>query len=303
VLLSSAQYADAVRSIRRIIPNGDNMRESRNEETRTTRYEFDSWLSQVEHAEKHARPSFQSYEMAASAFFGDVDWHESLKMAQYGWPEGVKKADAISQAILNKITSLIEREHVQYEVAGNDFDVAMVNQGVPECWIRTETTLESGQGFKHVRIVFNLGARYDVSAETMVTKGAAGAALVQALEMGGIRCEVVLATKAETSGFSSKEHVETFATIKQADQPLDIDRLIFALAHPASHRRIIFAIRESSPKFNEVGSSVTLQAADRGDIYIERAAGWEAEWSSPEAAIQWIIEQLKKQGVILAEAA
>jgi hypothetical protein len=104
---------------------------------------------------------------------------------------------------------------------------------------------------------------------------------------------------------------ETYIRLKEFDQNIDTSLLAFALAHPANLRVLMFSIFEQMPgdvrealgvPNGGYGKPAEVRVENRGDIYIPKCYGSEAQWQSVEAAEKWIIEQLKKQGITLNTA-
>lgn len=264
---------------------------------------FESWgelLHFAETRETKCKNLSSREHTSDDGWYGTSTFNKAIDLAQHGWPEGTERVAKLAATIADKITSLVERDITFMDTNGCAFDIGLVNMGVPECWANSYPVLQFGHGRKVLRCVFNVSALADVNEQTMIRKGATAAVLIQALEYSGFRCEVTLASGVEdTCGAACKE-IDTYTIIKPADQSLDIDRLVFALANPASHRRINFSVREGFWDFmecNQYGYGKSKDVADKGDIYIQRSHGYEEQWASEANCVKWILEELKKQGV------
>lgn len=233
---------------------------------------------------------------------------EALALARDGWPEGEQHIRRLSLAMFDRVSTLIERPVYRYDVEGSDFDVARVVDGEPEHWTRQETITTEDPGRRVVRIVLNIAASAGVGANEIRAKGAAVAALAELLDHAGHGSQIDIAAPFEGSGTRSEVH----ARIKDADQPLDLPRVAFALAHPSCLRRIVWAIREGHPPAIRRAQSVDAHGGyatpadvvneyDKGDLYIGRSYYGEPQWANEAAARAWVIEQLKTQGVHLRE--
>lgn len=260
---------------------------------------FESFSSLIERAinRKHAGRETDSRNTRSSEFpfYRTTCFDDAVKLGRDGWPEGSAKIAKLANVLTDKISSMIETQAIRYDVTGNDFDVAMMLESVPEYW----TTLETVEGSNNrvVKLLVNIGARVDVSSAQITRKGVAIATLVQALEIAEIRTEIEFISHA-ISGLHS---VTVTCKIKNADQPIDIDRLAFSLAHPSTLRRLIFSIRESYGDFMRlgIGGSIDTPSAriDANAINIDRAL----IFSSDDQSLAWIKNQLKAQGVNLSE--
>jgi hypothetical protein len=221
-------------------------------------------------------------------FGGVATLADAVQIARTGWPEGTARIQRISTSILNKVTSLIEIPQITYDVCGLDFDMGLHVSGVPEAWYDFRYQTQESQGFKHVHMVVNYAVSSGISADTIQTRGAIAAALVLSLEAANVRvtldavCAVANGTK------------ECWVRLKNADMPLDIDRLSFALVHPAMLRWLLLANKHW---WRDVPSDVN--ASSRGDIYIGKGHLEDAQWGDNTRAQEWIITQLRAQGVHL----
>lgn len=231
---------------------------------------------------------------------------EALTLARNGWPEGEAYAKPLAEALFNKVSSLVEREEMVHDVVGNSVDVGAYLNDDPECWTRMETHIADGNSPKIFRIVYNTSISYGIDKQTIIGKGAAIAALIKALEYAGHRAEVwtiawCMAVQSADKDASRPDH-ETRVLVKSAEQDLDFGRLVFALAHPSTPRRLGFACFEADPIVNRVARTYGYPcdcSSDRGDIYIGKSFYGEPQWRDAESVIAWILETLKTQGVTI----
>lgn len=235
-----------------------------------------------------------------SSFTDGTTYEEMQKYAREGWPKGMKIAVPLTVGNVSTIGEIIEKFDPYYDrESGGVLDVARFLDGEPECWIKLETVTSEGPGIKHLTIVFNGTASAGISTHVMILKGAAVASLVETLEYAGHRCRVILAYGMSGSGPSQ----EVYIGIKEFDQTLDLDRLVVAMAHPATLRRLMFSYMERMDDVMLASINVGKgyghpeDVTERGDIYIGKSGNWDDHWSTPETAKEWIIKTLEEQGV------
>lgn len=236
-----------------------------------------------------------------SNWYQSKDLPSAIELGRTGWDSESAQVKAMSSPMLAKITSLVEKPHIVYDVEGAQLDVARYLDGEPECWQKWDNQLTEGFGVRHVRIVFNCMISCDISTEVIRAKGASIAALVEALEYGGSRVQLDVAI-----GYGA---FEAYVTVKLADQPLDLPRLVFALAHPSMARRLFFALLERQPEHKKLiglgygGDKVNYDwragASEHGDVYITESRIDRYQWSTPETCRKWILAELEKQGISL----
>lgn len=174
---------------------------------------------------------------------GGVTFADCVNLARSGWPEGVAKARTVAQKIAARIveaTGAVEQDALEYDNWGAGFDVGAVISGVPECWIRLEPQKQK----RAVVIVTNVCASGGVPAKALMTRGIAVSALVMALQAQGHPVTVWCGAELGNNGYP--EALESaYVKILDANYPtFDLDRAVFALAHPGFFRWLLFAESE-----------------------------------------------------------
>lgn len=210
--------------------------------------------------------------------FGGVKYDEAVEMAKHGWAEGRTAVARLSADITHRIGHAIKTPHLEYAVVGDMPDVGAFIAGVPEHML----SLEDGPGAgRIVKLVVAIGAPGSISAQEIRARGSVAVALVDALESAGIRCEIVAAKSTRMErGTSWRGYI----TLKRPDEPLNIDRVAFALAHAGFFRRLIWNAYEITPNASNLhmdrsgyGHTDDIPKEERGDIYmpaITHQEGW-----------------------------
>ena len=222
------------------------------------RREFDSYSAFIERAINGY--SLLGYDRRSSRETGAspswdymAGWDGALKLASAGWPDGLERLDQAQAEILAGGT-LTTRHVVHYDVAGDEVDVGRFVSGEPENMLTFDTVTVSGPG-PVVSLVVNLTASAAISARAYFARGAAVMVLVDALENAGRRVELSVVASVGSHASAATDTIRVL--IKQADQPLDRDRLAFVVCHPAFFRRLCFsAARNASGKLCQVATSL-----------------------------------------------
>jgi hypothetical protein len=160
---------------------------------------------------------------------------DALQLARAGWPEGRERIDALTAQLFASVTDRMLRPQVVTDVCGDMIDMGSYCEGRPDCWFTVEQADELTSGAQTVTIVADVCVSAGISKETIYVRGAAIAALVAAPEFAGRPCDVIVAA-------NTKDRAEVRAVVKRAGEPLQLDALAFALAHPAMLRRLIFGV-------------------------------------------------------------
>lgn len=176
---------------------------------------------------------------------GTQTFEQAVELARRGWPEGAAKALELRAEVESAVRDLINARSTSYtfDVAGEFVDVGRFLSGEPECF-GSESQDYGNNAKPVVKIVANLAASGAVSPQSLFVRGAAIVAAVDILEALGRRVEVWASKGSARVRGSDNGAYETHVLVKKADQPLDIDRLGFVIAHPASLRRLFFSLME-----------------------------------------------------------
>jgi hypothetical protein len=238
---------------------------------------------------------------------GFATFVEARNLLGSGWIDGATKVRSVSEHVRQAIpeSSLLAFAPTQvFDVTGNVLDVGRFLDGEPEYFV-DEVTPERGEkidGNGIVRVTINLSASSGIKASELETRGVYVAALADVLESLGYRVQI--------DGFFSDEarHLDATGKIKEgghviafpikvADQPLEIDRLAFVLAHPASLRQIGLHVMDVVGYRDDVyGVPALLPAQYQGDVNVGKLS-WESA-SDADTAKQ-VLAQLKTLGIDL----
>ena len=91
-------------------------------------------------------------------------------------------------------------------------------------------------------------------------------------------------------------------TIKRAEDPLELDKIVFCLAHPSFGRRLLLRLTEQRKEldksaWDQYGGAIDFEASDleQGEIYFPFIK--ESGHDTPNQSRQTIKCQLENQGV------
>lgn len=226
----------------------------------------------------------------------NAGWAGALKMAEDGWEEGRGSIYKASETIFDILDPENPMMGVDRDVVGHTVDVGRFVSGDPECMITTAP----GVGRAPLKVVAVCGALGNVDAQRMAHRGAATVALVDYLETLQYRVELWAAYHNEHGGNKAAVAV----CVKEADQPVDLDRLGFFIAHPAAMRRINFAWREAQDQQYREDMGI-----DRGYGRTSSFAGKHNEdlflpannFSNLAQATEWVRKTLSEAGFLKEE--
>jgi hypothetical protein len=232
---------------------------------------------------------------------------EAVNLALNGWDDGEKTVRKLSGSLFNSVASRIQREEFVPDVTGMFFDVPSVVKGTPDAWYDIELREGVGRVVKHVHILYNCAVSCGIDKEIIVGRGSAIAALVELLEFSGAAVTLDLAWTSNGNGL----RYTTYISIKQPGQPLELSRLAMCTAHPSTCRRFMFSAMEQEDKVirqkmgaipghgygTPTDAPKELKPVD--GIYLGEMLydSQNTQWTSPELAAKWLVDELQKQGV------
>lgn len=239
---------------------------------------------------------------APSNWNGNITYQEAQRLARDGWPDGLKKIAPTLARVDDLVAHVLKEKVLVYDVVGDCPDVGAYLSGIPECMLAQD---EQDGAAKVVRVIVNIGASFGVSAKTLEARGIVACALVDALERVGYRCEVVV--KLALSSGGNEELISS--VFKTAQEPLNLDRIAFALIHPAFFRRLLFRVLERMGGDGETGKKFRTPFSygygrpmpvqgEKGDIVITEMYGSGSEWT-PEILAKEVLRYLKEVGVTM----
>ena len=187
----------------------------------------------------YSKPHFERIRVARE-FNGNTSFDKACQLASCGWPDAPKIDTLPCQ--LNGDSYELCNDRI-YDVAGDEVDVAAYCSGEPECMV---TYTRHRRATSTARLVFNISAACSYAAESLVARGAFALALVEAFDKAGVSTEIMIQF---ASAHRQNRNLITRISLKlkEADEPVDVDRLAFWLAHPASLRQMFLAVVSRLP--------------------------------------------------------
>ena len=223
---------------------------------------------------------------------GNVLWEEAKILAISGWIEGLEQIRKLSVQMSEIIASKIVKYEPEYALGGGVIDIGAFLGNNPEYFV-VKRPNEMEQKGKIVTIVCSVSFSAAIDSTVIIQRGAMICALIDALEMSGFRCEIIVNF---TTTYQSGK-IEVDVVLKKAQQSLNITELAFCLAHPAMLRRFMFSVAELEGWADYAYAyGFPYEATKKGDLYIDKIYSKEVP---NDQAISWVTEQLKNLGITI----
>lgn len=250
---------------------------------------YDSLTALVDAARK--MPYWNRADWADDAWAGG-SFKQAEEYTARGWADGAREAsdkvNRIADRLLQSQTALALSDDLTFDVTGGVYDIGGYLSGEPECWIRKEPQIAK----RGVSVCVNITASCGVAADVMRRRGIAVAALVLALQAKGYPVTVdvcqVLGMKNGQGTVATVFRVIDAATGSQ----LDLDRLVFAIAHPVIFRRVMRTItvpKDWDPSGVRSDSFPGEYDLKLGGVHLEQAHRW------MDGGEAWIVSEFERQ--------
>jgi hypothetical protein len=240
--------------------------------THNPNHEIRHWETVAEFVAHHNTPqspneaqtrtsSFIKNDAYRTKFTGAESFEAAAQLAVHGWQDGLKKVSNAKKLV--KIPSNMNAPQItpRFDEEGDEVAVDRYLAGEPDQWVSFPLAPTPQRG-KICKVILSACASGSFSADQLIRRGAVACALIDALETAGVRCEVELqATFSErcpkdwanpippdfSDPASTNAVLSDLITLKQAQDPLDMERLVYWLAHPSALRRFFFRALEDRP--------------------------------------------------------
>ena len=223
-------------------------------------YTADSWSDWLDYLDStpvlyRHKGDMDGSRVPASPYWCPHTYDESMALARSGWYDIQGRIQTMAESISHLDSgSLGERVAFEMASAGEEYDVAALLEGRPECMYLP--TSEITQGRKIYRIGIFPGANGGLNADAMIRQGAMSCALVAALEARGQTCEIDLSSRCgggSTRDSGNNVAIQIDVPLMRAGDSIDLPFLAFAVAHPAVYRRLTFATMETDEAYASMG--------------------------------------------------
>ena len=262
---------------------------------------FDSFGEFIDRAKANKAP-LSSNKEEKNNWSGTKSLAKACELAHVGWTKVRPQVDTILNDLESRIAMTIgDRFVTTFRVTGCTVDMGRFMSGEPECMQDFSLEPEAGMG-KVVKVLVSGVTSANVSPDHIMSRGCAVLALVDTLHKLGVGIELWWESTIE--GSDSKTHAVS-VKLHDSSEMLDINGVMFALAHPSMLRRLQFSVQEQSEtaKQQNVGGGygyctvpLAMTNEDSFDVVIEKLEyGTEKIVSNP---MDWVVNTVRGLNLI-----
>jgi len=245
---------------------------------------------------------------------GNSDWaggtyKQALEMAtDKGYTSAIAEAEARVAAIETDIGEGMNSSfQAVHDTAGAEVDIARFLAGEPECMIES-TPIKVMRTGRVIKVAVPVCYPSTIDPQTVLDRGAAIMALVDAFSRMQHPVEIWAGCAIHDSHHSTpRKRLVYMVKVQSADQPLDMGRIMYALAHPTMLRQLFFSAEEQEPPAHHrtfsIGSGYgtapyDLRPSDFTDTDVHNViilpplmsnGGWNVDQSA-----RWIEQELRR---------
>lgn len=269
-------------------------------------YDYDSFSGFLADADApfgdyRGERSSQEIEGKRGGWSGTRTFKEAVDLAWGGWGEGGDAIRRLQEALQKRLIAAIPALKVVNDVVGGAYDMEALVRGEAEPAFRLQQQQVQRRA---VDVSVNLSASAAVRPETLVARGGLMAGLVFAFDRLNIPSRVTALHACRGRGGLRRV---TRILIKGEGEPLDSGKVAYALGHPSMLRRLIFCHYENAEDDSRRASGVgygygtptDTPAMFRGEVHLDKAGSWDAQWANPVAAMNWIMSRLAELGLLM----
>lgn len=179
---------------------------------------------------------------------------KAVGLAHGGWADARPDVDKVLSSLTDRLDHKYgDRYNTVMDVTGGFVDVGTYMSGVPECMVQFVQEPDVSVG-RVVRIMNSSGFLSGVDGTAVLRRGVAIIALVEVLHKMGFGVELWNDSSIDGKKDDGYSSYATVVKLHDSAEPMDINKIIFAVAHPAYHRRLVFSAREMSTKHKGMGA-------------------------------------------------
>lgn len=214
-----------------------------------------------------------------------------------GWSEGLEIAKQYQRQLPSFTMQDTRRQRVWSET-GDEFDRDRFDAGFDDCWQSCKRVKFAARPI--LKLTCAIGGHYDLTAEQLMWMGAAAFSLCDSAESAGYRMEIEAISQTHDTWVGDSRDCVQRIKVKSADEPLDRETTVMALACPAFFRwSVIHARCAMSPDLDMndgAGCTKEINASLRGDLHMPHAYSFEAA----KTAVEGLVQQIEDMATVTA---
>lgn len=260
---------------------------------------FNSFGEMYNYAKDNAEPKSSNKVERDDWSGGTKSLVSACDLARNGWTEIRPEVDELLGELTERLADKLDNLYKPlYDFGGAYVDMGRFVEGDPECMVTFQAVPDGAMG-RVIKIAIAGTASHNIDQEWIKKRGIAIISLVDTINKLGFGVELWWDSTIEHRGRHS-----TAVKLHDSADTLDINSVMFALAHPAMLRRLAFSVQEQSSNASEqnVGggygcpSTMGIVEAFDFDVTVEKLQ--DGRGDIVRNPMNWVMSTLKGLDVI-----
>ena len=226
---------------------------------------------------------------------------KACDLARNGWTAVRPEVDELLSDLTDRLADKLDNLYKpMYDFGGAYVDMGRFVEGDPECMVTFQSVPEGAMG-RVIKLVVAGTASSFIDPEHIRKRGVAVISLVDTINRLGFGVE--LWWDSTITGKDGRDH-STAVKLHDSSDTLDINSVMFALAHPSMLRRLTFSVQEQSSTAKEqgvgggYGTPANLGTAKIMDFDVTVEKLQDGSGDIVRNPFQWVLTTLKGLDII-----
>lgn len=217
-----------------------------------TNIEFDGTYDLLDYIKANSLKGAHSKEPREESFCS-FTWDETLKMLEYGWPEGDKEIDLKVKSLEGMFQVDAEIPCIDYDVTGDYIDVGRYLEGIPEVYGYFDTQEAKKD---EINIIVNTTSSWNITQDQIYNKGAVIINLLDMLQKQyhTVNLQFIWYAQNNYSLYGEKTGYICMKLNLDLHNTFSKDAITFIVANTGYSRRCMFSLYEIAANVPECGS-------------------------------------------------
>ena len=229
----------------------------KNTESDFTRIQrFFTWEQFLDYADWHGKNSRRASQRTDVYNYTHThNFQEAMDLARYGWPEGLQKTQDMDKKVLftpHEQMGVNFNQDTVYDVAGGSVNIGRYLMGMPDCMRHIKIPQTHNFPCRIQKIFFICSVHAGTNTDEILNHGYKVYQIIEALEQVNIQTELFFATSSNKKYMEHQQDYyffETYIKLKNSEDIIYPEKIIFPLAHPSMFRRLVLSTLEREPFF------------------------------------------------------
>jgi len=215
-------------------------------------FDLEQFLNYVDWQGQNWRRSSQKTDREKYRSTMTWSFQEAMHLARYGWFEGLNEIKNLKKIRFPAREYLEQNYDFQtiYSVTGGSVNIERYLSNVPNCMRHMHVSAKHSLPARIQKILIIGDYHAKINTSDIIAHGYEVYQIIEALEMVNVQTEITIAfsnNQGEMWASNDYDFYEVYIKIKNTQDIMYPEKLLFCVAHPAMLRRLVFSEQEKNP--------------------------------------------------------